>query len=301
MKTVILPSLKTQRESQGWTQEVLADLAGVAIKTVQRAEGNGSVSVHSAMAITQAMGFTDYQQFMLSISKNEDLAISADSLNHANLHQTKSVSTLTELANTPNSDASLQKTKTDDELDAEAFKFVVSKMLTFACFIFWTFCIVKTVELSPFLGLCMIASVFIFVVAGGKRVKQALINTSKAVAFVGIPVVLFIQVPILPASDTLKDAKKLAMEIHDRSLYHSMRLATEPPIPIRSYFDLESKKDQRMQKQWDQFVEIYSANASHWPQHCNVVDVNTPLLDKDIHALSNDIFAFIQDCDWDDE
>lgn len=194
------------------------------------------------MAIAQAMGFTDYQQFMLSISKNEDLATSADSLNHANLHQTKSVSTLTELANTPNSDASLQKTKTDDELDAEAFKFVVSKMLTFACFIFWTFCIVKTVELSPFLGLCMITSVFIFVVAGGKRVKQALINTSKAVAFVGIPVVLFIQAPILPASDTLKDAKKLAMEIHDRSLYHSMRLATEPPIPIRSYFDLESKK-----------------------------------------------------------
>lgn len=64
MKTVVLPLLKQQRESRCWTQETLAELAGIAVRTVQRAEKQEAVSMDAAMAIAGAMDFEDYRQLI---------------------------------------------------------------------------------------------------------------------------------------------------------------------------------------------------------------------------------------------
>lgn len=47
--------LKQLRESRGWTQEQLADIAGLNARTVQRVEAGGNASAETGMAIASAL------------------------------------------------------------------------------------------------------------------------------------------------------------------------------------------------------------------------------------------------------
>jgi transcriptional regulator with XRE-family HTH domain len=48
--------LKRLRESRGWSQEHLAGAAGLSVRTVQRAESEGSASRESKMCLAAALG-----------------------------------------------------------------------------------------------------------------------------------------------------------------------------------------------------------------------------------------------------
>ena len=47
--------LKQLRESRGWTQEQLADIAGLNARTVQRIEAGGNASAETGMALASAL------------------------------------------------------------------------------------------------------------------------------------------------------------------------------------------------------------------------------------------------------
>lgn len=47
--------LKQLRESRGWTQEQLADIAGLNARTVQRVEAGGNASAETGMALASAL------------------------------------------------------------------------------------------------------------------------------------------------------------------------------------------------------------------------------------------------------
>lgn len=47
--------LKQLRESRGWTQEQLAEIAGLNARTVQRVEAGGNASAETGMAIASAL------------------------------------------------------------------------------------------------------------------------------------------------------------------------------------------------------------------------------------------------------
>lgn len=48
--------MKARREARGWSQEHLADVAGLSARTVQRMEAEGNASHESRMAIASALG-----------------------------------------------------------------------------------------------------------------------------------------------------------------------------------------------------------------------------------------------------
>jgi len=48
--------VKKSRESKSWTQEHLANAAGVSLRTIQRIETDGSASAESRLAIAAALG-----------------------------------------------------------------------------------------------------------------------------------------------------------------------------------------------------------------------------------------------------
>lgn len=48
--------LRRLRESRGWSQEHLAGAAGLSVRTVQRAEGDGSASRESKVCLAAALG-----------------------------------------------------------------------------------------------------------------------------------------------------------------------------------------------------------------------------------------------------
>jgi transcriptional regulator with XRE-family HTH domain len=43
--------LKSKRQAKGWTQQHLADISGISLRTIQRAEMNGSVSTETISAL----------------------------------------------------------------------------------------------------------------------------------------------------------------------------------------------------------------------------------------------------------
>lgn len=49
-------SVRNQRESRSWTQEHLANAAGVSLRTIQRMESDGSASAESRLSIAAALG-----------------------------------------------------------------------------------------------------------------------------------------------------------------------------------------------------------------------------------------------------
>ncbi len=54
--------LKSKRQAKGWTQQHLADVSGISLRTIQRAEVNGSVSTEtvSALNVVFAMNHLDW-------------------------------------------------------------------------------------------------------------------------------------------------------------------------------------------------------------------------------------------------
>ncbi len=48
--------IRQQRQAKGWTQQHMADAAGLSLRTVQRAERDGTTAKESAMAICAALG-----------------------------------------------------------------------------------------------------------------------------------------------------------------------------------------------------------------------------------------------------
>ncbi len=49
-------TLKSKRQAKGWTQQHLADISGISLRTIQRAEINGSVSSESVSALNVVFG-----------------------------------------------------------------------------------------------------------------------------------------------------------------------------------------------------------------------------------------------------
>jgi len=47
--------LRTLRETRGWSQEHLASVAGISVRTLQRMEADGSASAESRMAVAAAL------------------------------------------------------------------------------------------------------------------------------------------------------------------------------------------------------------------------------------------------------
>jgi transcriptional regulator with XRE-family HTH domain len=60
MITLKLTKLKNVRENKGWTQETLAELSGLSVRTIQRLESGGGASSDSATAISLALSLQDY-------------------------------------------------------------------------------------------------------------------------------------------------------------------------------------------------------------------------------------------------
>ena len=51
-----LQRLKQLREQRGWSQEQLAEIAGLSTRTVQRVEASGAASLETRMALAVALG-----------------------------------------------------------------------------------------------------------------------------------------------------------------------------------------------------------------------------------------------------
>ena len=58
MKEIVASNLKRLRGSSGWSQERLAEAAGLSGRTVQRAERSGELTEHVRRALAQALNVT---------------------------------------------------------------------------------------------------------------------------------------------------------------------------------------------------------------------------------------------------
>ena len=72
MKRVELTLLKYQREKCDWTQEMLAEYAGLSVRTIQRIESGGNASVETAKSIAAAMELPDYTHLIESDAPRKD-------------------------------------------------------------------------------------------------------------------------------------------------------------------------------------------------------------------------------------
>lgn len=60
MRKITLPKLKAHREANGWTQETLAECAGISLRTVQRIEAGGNTNGDNAKSIASALNLASY-------------------------------------------------------------------------------------------------------------------------------------------------------------------------------------------------------------------------------------------------
>jgi DNA-binding XRE family transcriptional regulator len=60
MKTIKLGELKNQRENAGWSQEMLAEMADVSLRTIQRVEAGNQTSIETAKALASALSLPSH-------------------------------------------------------------------------------------------------------------------------------------------------------------------------------------------------------------------------------------------------
>lgn len=61
MKLIKVPLLRSIREKKGWTQELLAEHAGMSKRTVQRLESGENTTVESAQSLAATLGLPSYE------------------------------------------------------------------------------------------------------------------------------------------------------------------------------------------------------------------------------------------------
>lgn len=61
MKTVLLTRLKEHRENAGLSQDTLAQMAGISLRTIQRIEAGGETSIETAKALSSVLSLSSYQ------------------------------------------------------------------------------------------------------------------------------------------------------------------------------------------------------------------------------------------------
>lgn len=60
MKTIKLHKLKSYRENAGWSQEMLAEMAGVSLRTIQRVEADNQTTIETAKALAAALSLPSH-------------------------------------------------------------------------------------------------------------------------------------------------------------------------------------------------------------------------------------------------